>query len=134
MRLSVFHSPLQGWVDAVVMNVLMGGASVVQLQELSRVSYQPLAEVFRTILPREIRHAELGLAGLTRIVGDEQGPAKAKASVAYWYPRVAASFGHSGSARFETLSRFGLRHTPNETLLAEWRAAVDAQLSALNLN
>ena len=133
MRLSVFHYPLQGWVDAVVMNVLMGRASVVQLTELSHVSYQPLAEVFRVILPREMRHAELGLAGLVRIVDEEQGRAKAKASVAYWYPRVAMSFGHSGSARFETLSRFGLRHTPNETLLADWRAGVDAQLSALGL-
>ena len=99
-----------------------------------RVSYQPLAEVFRTILPRETRHTELGLAGLVRIADDEAGSAKAKASVAYWYPRVAESFGHSGSARFETLSRFGLRHTPNETLLAEWQAEVDPQLSALNLN
>ena len=134
MRLSVFHYPLEGWVDAVVMNVLMGSASVVQLKEQSRVSYQPLAEVFRAILPREKRHAELGAAGLARIVADDEGRARARASVAYWYPRVAASFGHSGSARFETLSRFGLRHTPNETLLAEWQADVDAQLSALELN
>ncbi|SCB13421.1 Phenylacetic acid catabolic protein [Rhizobium multihospitium] len=133
MRLSVFHYPLEGWVDAVVMNVLMGAASVVQLKELARVSYQPLAEVFRAILPRETRHAELGAAGLARIVADDEGRAKARASVAYWYPRVAESFGHAGSARFETLSRFGLRHTPNETLLAEWRADVDAQLSALGL-
>jgi len=132
MRLSVFHYPLEGWVDAVVMNVLMGSASVVQLKEQSRVSYQPLAEVFRAILPREKRHAELGAAGLARIVADDEG--RARASVAYWYPRVAASFGHSGSPRFETLSRFGLRHTPNETLLAEWQADVDAQLSALRLN
>lgn len=134
MRLSVFHYPIEGWVDAVVMNVLMGSASVVQLKEQSRVSYQPLAEVFRAILPREKRHAELGAAGLARIVADDEGRARARASVAYWYPRVAASFGHSGSARFETLSRFGLRHTPNETLLAEWQVDVDAQLSAFELN
>ncbi|MFB2564608.1 Phenylacetic acid catabolic protein [Rhizobium sp. IMFF44] len=134
MRLSVFHYPLQGWVDAVVMNMLMGAASVVQLKELAHLSYQPLAEVFRAILPRETRHAELGAAGLVRIVADDEGLAKARASVAYWYPRVAASFGHVGSARFDTLSRFGLRHQPNETLLAEWRADVDGQLSALGLN
>lgn len=134
MRLSVFHYPLEGWVDAVVMNVLMGRAGTVQLKELSRVSYQPLAEVFRAILPRETRHAELGAAGLARIAANAEGRARAKTSVAYWYPRVAESFGHSGSARFTTLSRFGLRHTPNETLLAEWRAAVDAELSALDLN
>ena len=134
MRLAVFHYPVSGWTDAVVMNVLQGLATGVQMSDLTRVSYGPLAEVFRDIAPREARHAELGLAGLVQIADGEEGRARAKASVAYWYPRVAASFGHSGSARFETLSRFGLRHTPNETLLAEWRAEVDAQLSALGLN
>ena len=133
MRLSVFHYPLQGWVDAVVMNVLMGKAGVIQLRELSHVSYQPLADVFHRILPRETRHLELGLAGLERIAASPETRAAALASVAYWTPRVAASFGLSGSARYATLARFGLRHTPNETLLAEWQADVDAQLAALKL-
>lgn len=134
MRLSVFHYPLEGWVDAVVMNVLMGTAVGVQLRELSRVSYAPLAEVFRDIAPREARHAELGLEGLTKIVASEDGLAKAKASVAFWRPRVAASFGVAGSARFDTLKRFGLRHTPNEALLAEWNTEIDAKLAGLKLN
>ena len=133
MRLSVFHYPLEGWVDAVVMNVLMGKAGVIQLEELSHLSYQPLAEVFRRILPREARHLELGLAGLKRIATTTEGRTAALASIAYWKPRVAASFGHSGSAHYETLARFGLRHTPNETLLAAWQADVDAQLAALKL-
>ena len=47
MRLSVFHYPIIGWADAVVMNVLMGLATGVQMTELTRVSYAPLAEVFR---------------------------------------------------------------------------------------
>jgi ring-1,2-phenylacetyl-CoA epoxidase subunit PaaA len=134
MRLSVFHYPLEGWVDAVAMNVLMGKAGVVQLKELARVSYQPLAEVFRAILPREARHAELGVAGLVRIAESDAGRKAARESLAYWRPRVAASFGLSGSARYEMLARFGLRHTPNETLLAEWQATVDAQLSGLSLD
>ncbi len=134
MRLSVFHYPLEGWVDAVVMNVLMGRAGVIQLKELARVSYQPLAEVFRAILPREARHAELGAAGLARIAESDAGAKAARESLAYWRSRVAASFGLPGSARFELLARFGLRHTPNETLLAEWQSSVDAQLAALNLN
>ncbi len=134
MRLSVLHYPLQGWVDAVVMNVLMGKAVVIQLGELARVSYQPLAEVFRAILPRETRHAELGVEGLLRIVESEEGRRAAREAVSYWRPRVVASFGLSGSARYEMLARLGLRHSPNETLLAEWQAVMDAQLAALNLN
>ncbi|KRB60553.1 phenylacetic acid catabolic [Rhizobium sp. Root708] len=134
MRLSVFHYPLHGWVDAVVMNVLMGAASTIQLRELTHASYQPLAEVFRAILPREAHHTELGIEGLRRIAETEGGVSQAREAIAYWRLRVAASFGHSGSARYETLARFGLRHTPNEALLTEWQAAVDAQLAALNLN
>ena len=133
MRLSVFHYPIQGWVDAVSMNVLMGVAVVVQLSEFAQVSYGPLAEVFRSIVPREARHAELGLEGLARIVETARGRAAAQASIDYWRPRVAASFGAAKSSRFDTLRRFGLRHTPNETLVAEWRAQVETKVGGLGL-
>lgn len=134
MRLSVFHYPLQGWTDAVAMNVLMGLATGVQLKEMSRVSYAPLAEVFRDIAPREARHAELGLEGLAKAAASDDGRRAARAAIAYWRPKVAATFGQAGSARFETLKRFGLRHTPNETLQADWAKALDAQLASLNLH
>ncbi|MBB4403135.1 MULTISPECIES: Phenylacetic acid catabolic protein [Rhizobium/Agrobacterium group] len=134
MRLSVFHYPLKGWTDAVVMNVLMGLATVIQLDELSRVSYQPLAEAFRAIRLRELRHQELGVQGLNRIVASNEQRDLVKSSLEYWRPRIAASFGHSDSKRFETQSRFGLRHKPNETLLSEWVAATEQQLGSLGLN
>lgn len=133
MRLSVFHYPIDGWVDAVVMNVLMGLATGVQMGELTRVSYAPLAEVMREIAPREARHAELGLDGLARIVADDAGLTQARAAMAYWHPRVAASFGSAGSARFDLLRRLGLRHNPNETLLAEWTDLVRTRLGPMNL-
>ena len=38
MRLAVFHYPIQGWVDAVVMNVLQGLAAGVTLDEMAKVS------------------------------------------------------------------------------------------------
>jgi 1,2-phenylacetyl-CoA epoxidase catalytic subunit len=115
------------------MNVLQGQAAVVQLAELSRVSYQPLAEVFRAITPRETRHAELGREGLAQIVAIEADRDAARASVAYWLPRVAAGFGSVSSARFERLSRLGLRHQSNARLLADWQTAVDAVLADLSL-
>ncbi len=131
MRLSVFHYPITGWADAVVMNVLQGLATGVQMTELTRVSYGPLAEMFREIAPREARHAELGLEGLERLAATD--PAGVRASLAYWRPRVAAGFGVAGSARYDTQRRFGLRHVPNEQLLARWTAQVDAHLAALGL-
>ncbi|WP_134679161.1 Phenylacetic acid catabolic protein [Paracoccus ravus] len=131
MRLSVLHYPITGWIDAVVLNVLQGLATGVQMTELTRVSYAPLAEVFRDIAPREARHAELGLEGLERIAAND--PDAARASIAYWQLRVAVGFGCLASTRYDILARFGLRHTPNETLLARWQALVTERLAAIGL-
>jgi len=134
MRLNVFHYPIEGWTDAVVMNVLMGKAVNLQLNENLTMSYQPLAEVYREILPRERRHTELGVEGLVKILEQDNASAEVKKSVAYWYPRIAASFGTSGSERFEQLQRFGLRHTPNEELQKQWEKDVSTLLSELNVS
>ncbi len=124
MRLSVFHYPLEGWADAVAMNVLMGQATVIQLGELAGVSYQPLAEAFRAILPRERRHMELGIEGLRKLAADPDAHDDLRASIAYWHPRVAASFGSASSTRFDTQKRFGLRRTPNAVLAQAWEAEI----------
>ena len=134
MRLSVFHYPMTGWVDAVVMNVLQGQAAKLQLAEMAQVSYQPLAEVFRAIAPIEGRHADLGIEGLTQIAQTESGREMARASIAYWHPRVAAGFGAANSARYERLARLGLRHRTNEAMLADWQGAVRALVAELSLN
>jgi 1,2-phenylacetyl-CoA epoxidase catalytic subunit len=134
MRLSVFHYPITGWADAVVMNVLMGLATGVQMTELTRISYAPLAEVFREIAPREARHAELGIEGLDRLAATDAGRTEARAAIAYWRPRVAATFGLAGSARHAMLARLGLRHVPNESLLSRWDALVAETLGPIGLN
>jgi 1,2-phenylacetyl-CoA epoxidase catalytic subunit len=132
MRLNVFHYPFAGWADSVAMNVLMGHATVVQLADLASGSYQPLAQVFNEILPREKRHAELGREGLVKLLG--QGDAarrEVSASVDYWWPKVAATFGARGSARAEQLRRFGIRKRSNEELLDQWRARIGPILGDL---
>ena len=131
MRLAVFHYPLAGWADAVVMNVLQGAAAVIQLQDYARLSYQPLAEVFRAILPREERHAELGRAGLAQLVAADAGAVRA--ALAYWHPRVALGFGPKDSARLGLHQRLGLRHRGNAEMLEDWQRTVTAQLDALGL-
>lgn len=124
MRLSVFHSPITDWTDSVVMNVLMGKASLLQIEELARASYQPLAEVMREILAVETRHAVSGIAALKALAGEPGAMAAIQTAYAYWHPRVAASFGAARSSRFEALARLGLRHTPNEALAARWQQDV----------
>ncbi|RLQ88786.1 Phenylacetic acid catabolic protein [Notoacmeibacter ruber] len=134
MRLSVFHFPLNGWVDAVVFNVLMGLATDVQLEEMNHISYRPLADVIRQIKPREKRHTELGLEGLERIVASPDGKSGAERSIAYWQPKVADTFGESGSDRFDRLNAIGLRSRPNAVLREQWSDLLNEKLQRLDLS
>jgi ring-1,2-phenylacetyl-CoA epoxidase subunit PaaA len=133
MRLNVFHYPIYGWVDAVVLNLLMGRATVIQLGELTRCSYGPLADTITEILPSETRHAELGEEGLRIALSRRRDKTDAQASVNYWYPRVADTFGRAESAHLETYRKYGLRNRSNQDLLEQWRTDIDPRLERLGL-
>jgi len=132
MRLAVFNYPLQGWADAVVMNLLMGHAAAVQLDELSQVSYQPLAESFRTVMPVEATHTKLADKGLANLF-EHSDPAVLQDFVNYWWPRVAASFGDESSQKFEGLKAMGLRKTSNTALKTRWQEKATAALATHGL-
>lgn len=133
MRLAVFNAPLDGWSDAVVMNLLMGLAVDEQLADFGRISYQPLAEAFRRIAPIERRHRELAAEGAAHLLKDGAQSADLNASVAYWWPRVALSFGLENSTRFSHLKAWGLRHRDNAEMRAAWQEKAAATLAGLGL-
>ncbi|MDA5094980.1 phenylacetate-CoA oxygenase subunit PaaI [Aliiroseovarius sp. KMU-50] len=133
MRLSVFNYPLTTWQDAVVMNMLMGLAVGVQLSELSRVSYQPLAEAFREITPIEVNHTDLAIEGIEHILAKGTSKEVLQDSVNYWWPLVDASFGQAVSTRAKQLTQFGLRHSTNTELREKWDKLASDQLDALGL-
>ena len=134
MRLAVFHYPIEGWTDAVVMNVLQGLAAARDARGDGRASPTPPSPTSSAPSPRA-RSATPSSASPASPTSPptEEGRAAAKAAIAYWQPKVADSFGTMNSARFETLKRFGLRHRPNEALLADWTAAVRETLAPLGL-
>lgn len=132
MRLSVLNYPLAGWVDAVTMNLCMGLAVGVQLEDLIRVSYQPLAEAFREIAPVEAHHTALAAEGLERLVAQGHGDT-IRTSLAYWEPRVAAVFGDGAPERSAQLAAWGLRHVTATEMAQAWRARLDARLGELAL-
>ena len=124
----VFNSPLIGWADAGIMNLLMGHAATVQLEEFSQISYQPLAEAFRAIILIETRHTELADKGLANLL-EHKPDAALQDLVNYWWPRVAASFGDEASQKFEGLKAMGLRKNSNAVLKARWQTAATALLA-----
>ncbi len=133
MRLNVFHYPINDWCDAVTMNTLMGSATVIQLEELSACSYQPLADAFVDILSIERRHAELGESGLRKLLANGYDRTSAQGSVNYWYPRVAATFGRAASDHIDAYKRYGLQQRSNEDLLASWKENASRILCRLGL-
>ncbi|GGK66547.1 Phenylacetic acid catabolic protein [Amphritea balenae] len=132
-RLNVFHYPLEGWVDALVLNALMGTASAVQLGELRHASYAPLAEAMVDIVKCEQSHVEMGEKGLQDAI-DHNGLAGAQAAVDYWYPRVAATFGRSDSEHNGRFKLFGLIKLANDERLAAWEGQVNDMLGRLGLS
>lgn len=132
MRLAVFNYPIEGWVDAVTMNLLMSRAVVVQLTELSMISYQPLAEAFRTITPIEAHHGELAMEGANKLI-EEGRTSEMQASTTYWWPRVAASFGTGTAEKITSLRDMGLRKSSNTELRTRWEAEAAEMLKELGL-
>ncbi|MFT5116234.1 MAG: ring-1,2-phenylacetyl-CoA epoxidase subunit PaaA [Parasphingorhabdus sp.] len=133
MRLNVFHYPISDWCDAVTLNTLMGAATVIQLTELKHCSYQPLADVMHGIVAVESSHARLGGSGLRILMESGFDKAAAQASVDYWSPRVAATFGNRESERQDLFKRFALRQNSNATLLDQWQTEMQELLSNIGL-
>jgi len=133
-RLNVFHYPLEGWTDAVTMNMLMGHASAIQLADLADCSYAPLAEIMTAIAGREADHARLGEKGLRQAIERGGSPLPAQAAVNYWHPRVAATFGRLDSQRIEQDRAFGLRRRSNAEMLERWTAEMADRLASLGLS
>ncbi len=132
MRISVLNYPLDGWADAVVMNMLMGLAVGIQLSEFLRCSYQPFAEAIREVAPREQRHTELAIEGIEKLIAQGETE-QINQSVAYWWPRVSESFGIGATSRSKALARMGLRTTSNADLHDQWSTKAGETLKGLGL-
>lgn len=132
MRLSVMNYPLEGWTDAVTMNLVTGHAVLVQLEDMVRLSYQPFADAIRTLLPRERRHVELAEEGLARLAG-QGAREEIGAGLAYWTPRAAAVFGDPSEERLARLRDWGLRHASAAEMRADWEARLGDALERLGL-
>ncbi|OPX55599.1 1,2-phenylacetyl-CoA epoxidase, catalytic subunit [Oceanospirillum multiglobuliferum] len=132
-RLNVFHYPLQGWVDSLVMNLMMGTASLTQLRELQNCSYQPLADEMAQILKTESAHTEAGEEGLNQAISNAFSTDEAQNSVNYWYPRVRAAFGRATSDRADLYRKLGLMRSSNVDRLAAWEGEINDRLTRLGL-
>lgn len=131
-RLNIFHYPVQGWLDAVVLNTVMGTATVLQLEEYQNCSYGPLASIINPIIEQERCHAEWGERGLAEAVTDSIAREEISASIRYWYPKVVQTFGRSDSDTVSMYQRYRLRKQSNGELLQCWQQQIQASLAAIS--
>lgn len=115
------------------MNLLMGQAVMVQLDDFVKLSYQPLAEAFRALAPREERHMQLAFEGVARLRETGTPDRVLQESVDYWWPRVAVSFGAPDEARMQRLRQWGLRHADGDAMRADWEERAAGALAELGL-
>ncbi|MBB4267022.1 Phenylacetic acid catabolic protein [Roseospira visakhapatnamensis] len=133
-RLNVFHAPLEGWLDAIILNMLMGTAVATQLLDLVDSSYAPLRAVMAAIVAREAAHARSGETALAQAIGRHGTPSAAQGAVDYWFPRVVHTFGRADSQHFERSRALGLRRRTNAEGLNRWITDIHPRLSALGLS
>ena len=127
MRLSVFNYPIEGWVDSVVLQFCMGHAGSLQLEDMVKVSYQPLADAIRDVAPREAKHTELAEKTISAL--REAGESEAvDAALDYWKPRVEAIFGDPSEDRMAQLKSWGLRHSTGAEMRSAWETRMAAAL------
>ncbi len=132
-RLNIFYSPIYGWNDSVVLNYLMGHASAIQLDSLSRCSYQPLGNAMDDIAKVEVVHADAAEKALVAIMAEKRDHTDVQASVNYWYPRALDSFASSASANNEQLVNMGLRAENVDSLKELWQKQTDEIFNKIGL-
>lgn len=133
-RLNVFHYPLEGWLDAVVFSFVMGAASVLQIDEISKCSYAPLATKMQMIQSQESKHVEWAGVALREIVqSSAEAKQQAQVLINYWYPRVQDTFGRVDSDHIAQYQRYKLRQSTNGQLAQAWQKTIADALTALDL-
>ena len=80
----------------------------------------------------EIFSSLCGQNSVPLILGEGEGEAIV-ASIGYWFPRVAASFGQANSPRYEMQKQMGLRQRSNDEMRAEWEAKTLAALDRVGI-
>jgi len=132
-RLNVFHYPLQSWVDALLVDFLVGQSLALQLRDLADSSYAPLAAIIDRMAVREAILASLAEPMLRAAIERPGGNIVVQSALNYWYPRAAATFGRLESERFAVYRRYNLRKETNQTLLGRWKDATGGFLAGFGL-
>jgi ring-1,2-phenylacetyl-CoA epoxidase subunit PaaA len=106
---------------------------IYQARQWIDCSYRPLAATAARQAADEVRHAALGVKGLTQLCATAEGKAAAQETLHQWYPAGLDMFGRSDTARQYRYIELGLKRSPNDQLRDEFRQECDVALRKLGL-
>lgn len=132
-RVNALMYPIEGWSDLTVFTYLMSSMACLQLDDFSRSSLSPWAQLAAAHLPVEVSHRDFGLDCIKRLALHADKHAQLKLSMNYWYSRVAACFGPPDSERNVQYIEFGLKTRRNEELSREWQSRMTEQFAVFGL-
>ncbi|UXM96488.1 phenylacetate-CoA oxygenase subunit PaaI (plasmid) [Bartonella sp. HY329] len=135
-RVPVLYYPIENWLDAVIMYVLMEKAAYILIGELGQIFYKPLAMACQLVMTSERQHANLSREELLRLAKGayKNGTLeKIEASFNYWLQRTRANFDPDNLPYFERLRALGLPHRSNQEMLNLFNLRVDDLRLSLNL-
>ncbi len=127
------ETPLETWMDVVLMNCLTDRVGLYQYRNMADCSYLPLARVIPKIEKDEVGHAALGYEGLKRLCQRPESKAHAQRLLAKWYPVALDMFGRSDSKRESAYIVWGLKKHRNEELRHAYVREVRPLLEGLGL-
>jgi 1,2-phenylacetyl-CoA epoxidase catalytic subunit len=123
-RVNALMYPLQSWNDLVVFTYLMANMACLHLQDFSKSSFEPWAQLAQAHLPIEKTHRDFGITCIARLSEKDSELRQMQLSMQYWYHKVLACFGLPNSERNSLYLNFGLKLSKNEELSSTWESEV----------
>ena len=112
--------------------MLLSRAALCQVNDMSRMSYQPAAEAFRAVAPLIESHVLAADAGVAICLNAGEGET-AQGSLDYWWPRVSLCFGGEETQRERAQFSMGLKHMSNSDQRRQWETEAGQALAKLKL-
>ncbi|MET0793585.1 MAG: Phenylacetic acid catabolic protein [Polyangiaceae bacterium] len=121
------------WAERGFFAFIAEAAAFAQIEEFSRSSYQPIAEMTESILRDEKGHIAHGHRIVLNLCRTAEGKAEAQGALNRMWPATLDLFGRSDSPRSAAYVRWGLRQLRNNDARVRFAAATRPKLEKLGL-
>jgi ring-1,2-phenylacetyl-CoA epoxidase subunit PaaA len=131
--LETFRNPLETWGEMGAFGALIDRVGQFHLEDFTKCSYLPVANIVPGILEEERVHIAHGERILRDLCATEEGQAEAQAAVNKMYPSSLDMFGRSSSNRSDKYREWGIKGRTNAESRQAFKDAVDPFIVGIGL-